>query len=279
MKEYVIVFSGGAMLGAFGGGIITSFEKNNIYSKIDTVYGISAGAHNAAYFLAKQTDIGPCVYYTELTNNFVGSLKKYLLNIFKNKKYNYINIDYLMNIENTTKKLNEKNILDSKIPFFVLAYNLDLKRHEFIKAKKDIVQLINASGGAQPFYTQPIKIGKYNYLDGNSINYNFIKEIVKKHQSKKIIFIFNYKKDYFYIKNFFFEIIQSILLGLLFGYKIFLKSIQALFKYNPKVKNKNVYYIENKMAIKRNCTNKEKLYKLYLEGIKTGNEIVKKIIK
>lgn len=33
------------------------------------------------------------------------------------------------------------------------------------------------------------------------------------------------------------------------------------------------------MFLKRNCTDSNKLYKLYLEGVKTGDEIVKKIIK
>jgi predicted patatin/cPLA2 family phospholipase len=279
MKKYVIVLTGGAMLGTFGGGIVTSFEKNNIYSKIDTVYGISAGAHNAAYFLAKQTDIGSSVYYTELTKNFICSLRRYFSHLFSKSKYDYINIEYLINIENTTKKLNEKNIIKSKIPFFVLAYNLDLKKHEFIKAKKEIVQLINASGGAQPFYTKSIKIGKYNYIDENSINYNYIKEIIKRHPDKKIIFIFNYKIKTFYIQNFLFEIIQSVLIGILFGFKIFLQSLKSIFKYNKKINKKNIYYIENKINVKRNCTNKDKLYKLYLEGVKTGDEIVKKIIK
>lgn len=258
MKDYVIVLSGGAMLGSFGGGIVTSFEKNNIYSKIHAVYGISAGAHNGAYFLAKQTDIGPSVYYTELTDNFVGSLKKYFQKIFSKRKYNYINIDYLINIEKTKKKLNEKNILKIKIPFYVLAYNLNLKKHEFIKAKNNFVQLINASGGAQPFFTKSIKIGKYNYIDGNSINYNYVKEIVKRHPDKKIIFIFNYKVKKFYMQNFLFEIIQSALLGILFGINVFFKSIKSIFKYNKKVENNNLYYIENEIFVKRNCTDRKK---------------------
>ena len=70
-KKVVLYFGGGAMSGVFGAGVITALEKENIYDKVKAVYGASAGAFNAAYFLTKQTELGSSIYYEDLTKNFI----------------------------------------------------------------------------------------------------------------------------------------------------------------------------------------------------------------
>lgn len=67
-RDVIIVIEGGAMLGVFGAGVVTSFQQADMYGRVHSVYGASAGAHDLAYFLAaqkdsRQTKIGSSIYY------------------------------------------------------------------------------------------------------------------------------------------------------------------------------------------------------------------------
>jgi NTE family protein len=275
--------SGGNLRGVFGAGVVTAFKKANLNSRIDSVYGISAGAHNGAYFITNQIDVVSSVYFEELIkHNFVrfDKFNIYIKSLFKKKKYNLVDVEYLKKIEYTTKKLNSKKLNKSKIHFNVYVFNLNNQKHEFINGKINPVERINASAGAQPFYTISTKIKNNNYIDGDTIpNLNYVKEIIKKHPNKKIIFVMNLQENFLYkFKQFPFEFIKSLLILKLYGFKVFKKSIISFFSTTPyKEINKynHFYLIENKLRLGVNCKNKDKLVELYKEGINQGNLFLK----
>src|SRR6266849_4636903 len=71
-KQKVIMYlGGGAMLGVFGAGFVTRLQEKGAYKFIEAIYGASAGAMNASYFLSRQTKLGSSIYYEELTKNFI----------------------------------------------------------------------------------------------------------------------------------------------------------------------------------------------------------------
>lgn len=287
MKDIIIVIGGGVLRGVFGAGVVTSFQKSNLYPRVHSVYGISAGAHDGAYFITNQIDIVSSVYFEELIKNKFVKLKKifyYFKSLFKKRRYNLVNIPYLKKIEYTTKKLDIQKLNKSKINFSVYVFNLNKIKHEFINGKVNAVERINASAGAQPFYTKPSKINKFNYIDGDTIiNFNYVKDLIKNNPDKKIIFIMNVRENFLYkLKQLPYEFIKSLLVWKLYGFKVFKKSFSSFFltfPYSEINKRNNVYLIENKLNVNLTSNNKEELIKLYNEGIKQGNDFLKNILK
>lgn len=93
----------------------------------------------------------------------------------------------------------------------------------------------------------------------------------------------NLQENFLYkLKQLSYEFIKSLLIWKLYGFKVFKKSINSFFSttpYNEINNNKNVYLIENKLRLGVTCKNKEKLVKLYNEGIKQGELFLKKLTK
>jgi len=118
-KDIILISEGGCMLGVFGAGVVTSLQEANLYPRIHSIYASSAGAHNAAYFLSKQSKLGSSIYYEDLiNNNFIKkeNLSRYVFDILikkfnkKHKINEIVDIDYLSRVEREYKKLNvEKN--------------------------------------------------------------------------------------------------------------------------------------------------------------------------
>lgn len=59
---------GGAMRGVVSAGMVSALEERGMTGAFDAVYGSSAGAINAAYFLAGQARMGTTIYYEDINN-------------------------------------------------------------------------------------------------------------------------------------------------------------------------------------------------------------------
>ena len=68
MKDIILIIEGGGILGVFGAGVLTAFQEANIYNRIKCIYATSAGAHDAAYFLTKQSKLGSSIYFKDFFN-------------------------------------------------------------------------------------------------------------------------------------------------------------------------------------------------------------------
>ena len=60
---------GGAMRGVISAGMVSALEDLGLTGVFDAVYGSSAGAINAAYFLAGQAALGTTIYYEDINNS------------------------------------------------------------------------------------------------------------------------------------------------------------------------------------------------------------------
>jgi predicted patatin/cPLA2 family phospholipase len=71
-----LAVEGGAMRGVISAGMVTGLEEIGLAGAFDAVYGSSAGAINAAYFLAGQAAIGTTIYYEDInTTDFIDHLR------------------------------------------------------------------------------------------------------------------------------------------------------------------------------------------------------------
>ena len=65
-RDIILILKGGTIQGIFGGGVMVAFERHDLYPRIHSIYAVSSGAHNAAYFLSGNTNEGATIYYDHL---------------------------------------------------------------------------------------------------------------------------------------------------------------------------------------------------------------------
>jgi predicted patatin/cPLA2 family phospholipase len=111
-----LVVEGGAMRGVISAGMVSALEHLGLTGAFDAVYGSSAGAINAAYFLAGQAAFGTTIYYEDInTPAFINTWRP-----FTGRPI--VDLTFL-----TTRVMTEQKALDfarviaSPAPLFVLA--------------------------------------------------------------------------------------------------------------------------------------------------------------
>ena len=290
-KDLIFIFFGGTMRGIFGAGVVTSLQEKNVYDRIHSIYAVSAGAHDVAYFLAKDTKLGSSIYYESLSedNKFIKNAKtKFLSELFlrlinkKIKLKSLVDIDYLIEVEEGNKRLKIEEIHKSSIPFFVRLFNMKDRQEEYVNGKTNIFKKLQAAGAATPFYNKKIKINGNYYTDGDLLSRIIdptLEKVISKNNDKKIFLIFNdSEKDRFSRETYFENFVWTIMLF------AFLKKNYVFKKLNlSKEKNKlekysklpNVSIIEPDFDLSVFCTDKEKLLKLYRNGIEKTDKIFK----
>jgi len=110
-RKLALIVEGGAMRGVFSSGANTALEKIGLTSAFDEVYSCSAGAINAAYFLAGQAAYGTTIYYEDINNrNFINPLRV----------NNILNLDFLFKtIISERKPLDVDRVLASPSRLFI----------------------------------------------------------------------------------------------------------------------------------------------------------------
>lgn len=223
-----MLFDGGAMCGIFSGAIVAGLEKANIYNKIEAVYAGSAGAFNAAYFLAKQTEQGANVYFDYLVKGFIFPrnffpgivqrfINKYIHRISREKMLNVIDIDYVMDVIKDKIPLNIESIKKQSIPLYVKCLNIRSGNVEYFPTTNhDVFELLRASCCMAPysFDTQEID-GKY-YIDGTIGEPIGLRRLRKLYPEHKIVFISNNRgisRIRHSIKGFLEGIVASLMYG------------------------------------------------------------------
>lgn len=193
MKDKAILYvGGGAMAGVFGAGIVTKLQEENVYEKLSHVYGASAGAFDIACFLSKQTEKCSTIYWEDLIEGFidVAKLPKAAINISLGRKKfpNIVNIDHLIRVIQTTKKLDLEEIRNSPIEARIKVYNLESKKVEYLDLKEDTFQRLRESSSVVPYFY----INGQQNIDGDvlyPIGYDFLR---KTHPNQKIVFVLNH---------------------------------------------------------------------------------------
>ncbi|MDD4290139.1 MAG: patatin-like phospholipase family protein [Patescibacteria group bacterium] len=286
-KDIILILDGGCMRGVFNAGVASQFIKNGVYERIHSIYAISAGAYNTAFFITRDYKKGSSVYWEDLINgsfiynNRLIHIFKLILRLLKNEIAldTSINVDYVVNVLKTNKKLDVNKVLSSDIKFFVKVFNVKKEKEEYLNAKENIFEKLRASSALPPFYPKRVKIKDMSYFDGNTISPTidlYIKDLIIKNKDKKFIFISNTlaKGIGAFIKN-----IEDLFLGFLilcyFG-KIFVinKTFNKI-KYNQLkeyAKFSNLYIISPDYYMLPFCENKKEILKLYKHGIEKAKK-------
>lgn len=202
-RDIVIYIGGGGMLGVFGAGVVTALEEMNGYPRIKAVYGASAGALDAAYFLAHRSALGSSIYYEDLLENFIhlenlvaGALQRmwngWIRPIPREKIVNAVDIKYALDVIRNKKPLDIDAIFGSGIGFYIEVFNVGTGETEWRAAtKENIWQLLRASASAVPYWFPPELMDRDGLIDGTIGDPTAVEYLLGKYPDEKIILIIN----------------------------------------------------------------------------------------
>jgi predicted patatin/cPLA2 family phospholipase len=279
-RDIIVIIEGGGMTVGFGSGVVESLQKQHIYSRIHSVYGSSAGAHDAAYFLSKQTDMGGQVPIEYLSSNqFIKKekLKKFIKAVVSGKRYNLMHIEYLINVEKHIKRLDVHTIKHSPIGLFFRVFNVNKLQSDIIDGKDHIFEGLTASSACIPYFNTRVKIHGEICVDGSKMITKSFEDTIKENRDKKIIYIVNHKQNLGdVISGYWLQFLESFLIWRLYGFKLALKYATAFDVIDLKKlkKHKNVILVVNNLNNDIMCTDKEKLTELFEYGKKQGQKAI-----
>ncbi|MFA6552908.1 MAG: patatin-like phospholipase family protein [Patescibacteria group bacterium] len=289
-RDIIIMIEGGAMLGVFGAGVVTAFQEADIYPRIHSVYGASAGAHDLAYFLAAQADsrqarVGSSIYYEDLIGRRFINPSRFFVYIWdlivrrfrpRHAVRHILDLDYIIHVEQTVKKLDVRALVGQLIPFYIAAYDVARGQVVFLDGKQDTFQTLKASSTASPFYANTVEVRGRQYLDGGLIQDWDVEKIVREHPEKKIVYVINNKKNPWFTGFVLpYYLLEAVLNLMCFGWKISWSRLKNSFAYETKkklFKFPNVTVVSNVLEFTNSITDKAVLLSIYEHGLVKGRE-------
>lgn len=156
-----LVVEGGGMRGVISGGALIAMERLGLTSAFDEVYGESAGAINACYFVAGEAAFGGRIYLEDLT-----SLR--FINPFRCGKI--LDMDFLVDeVMTRIKPLPVERVMRSRSRLFVSITNVLDGTGRVVDVKKEtapLLSLLKATAAIIPLYNQSVLLEGVPYADG-----------------------------------------------------------------------------------------------------------------
>ena len=153
-----LVIEGGAMRGVVSAGMVSALEALGFSHAFDAVYGSSAGAINAAYFLAGQAALGTRIYYEDINNALFIDWRRAM------GGRPIVDLGYLLDeVAVNRKHLEIDRVLQSIQPLAVMATDVDARTPAVLRGfttGADLFQALRAGA------TMPIVAGGPHEVDG-----------------------------------------------------------------------------------------------------------------
>ncbi len=156
-----LVVEGGGMRGVTSAGTLVAMEQLGLSSAFDEVYGESAGAINACYFLALQAAFGGRIYLEDLTS----------LSFFNPVRVNKIlDMDFLVDhVMTRVKPLAVDKVMESRSKLFISITNMDEGTARVVNVKEErppLLRLLKATAAVIPLYNKSVMLDGFPYADG-----------------------------------------------------------------------------------------------------------------
>ncbi len=288
-RDIIILMKGGTIQGIFSAGVVTAFQKHNLYPRIDSVYAVSSGAHNAAYFLSEQIDqITPQIFYDFLYDkhkflkdlSFKTICKKFWQLFAHNKGFNIIDLDYVEKLEREMIKLDVEKIKNSPIKFYVRVFDPKTHQMRYLDGKENTIPRLIQSSKVPPYAFSQVLSDEY--FDGGIMpSRDFIKNIIKTNPDKTILYIFNDKKTPWRVFKYLpWDILDIIFKTRYLGLRYGLKHLFNIFNYpyiHSLKKYKHVHIVYDEACPSKREKSRDRIYRSYEHGLKKGEIILRKV--
>jgi predicted patatin/cPLA2 family phospholipase len=170
-RKLAIVVEGGAMRAVISGGSFIALDFLGLTDVFDLIYGSSAGAINAAYFLAHQIAYGVAVYYQLINNRQFVNLAR-LLDPRPSAKV--VNMDFLFDeVIAKARPLDVERVRSSPTELYASVTDKADGAGSLFSSKDlalDLRTLLKASSAIPVYYNQPVSLVGRQYIDGSVAN-------------------------------------------------------------------------------------------------------------
>jgi predicted patatin/cPLA2 family phospholipase len=158
-----LAIEGGGIRGIVSGAMLLALERMGLRTAFDDVYGSSAGAINAAYFLTGQTVEAMPLYYDEMTASEFVDLRRLV------RREPVVSVDWVLDaVMERVVPLNWQRVLSSAVPLHVIASSVgDLSTVVFsdLGDKADLKAALRASSRIPFVAGPPVRFRDYELLD------------------------------------------------------------------------------------------------------------------
>jgi predicted patatin/cPLA2 family phospholipase len=142
---------GGAMRGVVSAGMVSALEEMGLVNAFDAIYGSSAGAVNAAYFLAGQARLGTTIYYEDINTRDFIDMRRMI------GGRPVVNLGFLLDdVAVRRKVLDTARVIESPTPLAVIATNADTAAPVVFRAFTSAADLLTALRASS---TMPVAAG------------------------------------------------------------------------------------------------------------------------
>jgi predicted patatin/cPLA2 family phospholipase len=161
-----LVVEGGGMRGCVSGGALQALADLGLKNAFDAVYGSSAGAINATYFLSEQRD-GVNIYHEHIASTEFIDLKRLLSR--KDGKPAALNLEFLLDhVIHHVLPLDFDSVLNSPVSLNVVASSLDTLSPVLLndfEHKDDLVECLRASANVPEVAGGPVHHRGHRLVD------------------------------------------------------------------------------------------------------------------
>ncbi|HEX4959885.1 MAG TPA: patatin-like phospholipase family protein [Thermoanaerobaculia bacterium] len=173
-RKLALVVEGGGMRGIYSAGSVVGLEFLGVRDVFDHVYGTSAGAINAAYYLAGQGSLGITIYYQDIDGfKFVNPLR--LTKI--------ADIDFVYDeVIPKRKPLDVERVLASRSRFFIALTDVDTGAGFLVQAQEastPLIRILKGSAALPVGYNRPVEVEGRRCLDGGTSHVFAIREALE----------------------------------------------------------------------------------------------------
>lgn len=153
------------MRGVISAGMVSALEALGLVDAFDTVYGSSAGALNAAYFLAGQAARGTTIYYEDINTPRFIDLRRPLRN------RPILDLDFLMTeVLRQRKRLDVDRVIAAPTPLSILATDVATaatERFRHFTGEDDLIGAMRASATMPVVAGDPLDFRGGRYFDAS----------------------------------------------------------------------------------------------------------------
>jgi predicted patatin/cPLA2 family phospholipase len=160
-----LVVEGGAMRGVVSAGMVSALEALGLTDAFDAVFGSSAGAINAAYFLAGQARVGTTIYSEDINNRDFIDMRRMV------RGEPVVNLSFLLDdVAAHRKPLDYARVLAARAPLIVVATDVATGECHALGpfTTADALRLaLRASATMPVFAGDPVTVDGHHYYDAS----------------------------------------------------------------------------------------------------------------
>jgi len=166
-RKLGLVIEGGALRGVCSGGGIVALDLLGFRDVFDEVYGTSAGAMNASYFLAGQTKMGISIYYEDMNRREIVNPLRF---------WRIVDLDRLFRRTLMgSKRLRLDAVLAARSKLYIATLEKSTGTSVLLDAKalggeEGLLAALRASTAVPLLYNRPVDVGGRLCMDAGIVN-------------------------------------------------------------------------------------------------------------